>query len=1322
MAQTEFDSQIGKELFDKRKFAEAARVFEQSIARGESENWLYNLLGHSYLYLQRYDEALKVFWQMRSIFPESPRFYAGLGKVYDAQRKFKESRNILKEGLTHFPDSVDIWRGLLLILYRLEDYDGALATMDQISEKFGEKKINRDLGLLHVFGLVYEKVHEINKSEHCFREMTQSFPNHPLGRMALAHLYTRAGSIIEALDLWEKIYHDFPDRWDIFRSYCSLLTTLGKYEEAITLLLKSDFLESNPVLWTDILRNLQLQLNFSEQGSYLREILYNPPKFEINHLIKSVRSTHDEISWVSEECQGNDFSDVPVRVLLLAAVLSHNQKKWDECLSYLNRFVSHQDFVPEWQIDILSIRFQCLLFLGRFEEMDLLLQSIPEDAIPVPILTQWAINLGHRYLKNQSLEKIGLLEKRVSNGVHFTGGFIHQIEKFKGIDAAKAFSKKYLKSATHLRSYYLHHCLLSGSQSLQVALNEKDVVYDWDLLLDMLAKAKYMGAWDSVILLLQYVQKLEVSSESAFINRFNIIIEAKAIENLLLTKIKRGANSYVLKDYLTDIRSLMHVEFRILDRQPFSFSEFLTLGHNKRMIKDFATIDFSDLYFIQEKFSQVYLNTYMQFADALEVASEIRKRILSGTPTSMIRLGDGEGMLLGAVMSRNKVDARKIQRLWWGNEILSDNDIEIFVSSLEDAMASADILGIPGWNRVIRDLNGFRGVLRNESARGIIHVHEAVRKVAQSNMDTLSRQIITSAHLPMDLNYWNLFDFIFSDVTSCTIITSHSGMPAILSERYGFREVKVIRLSGEYAYLNESEKSNYRPPFPERHNEVMQALDQDVEGLYLVAAGVLGKTYCHTIKERGGIALDIGALVDYWLGFRTRSRKLHSSSVLDTYRTTRPVVKKLPLWTTISHTFRQLFTPKSDVLVLSVFRSDSGYLRYTLSENVLSSGDDQNNEYLTMYYVSRTRHQGMQRYYVVKDDQSEAQHFSSDADLDAQSRILYQFFAYPSRHGDAHIQRIGVNKIDGDYESKKGFFPLKDVHYHDDITIEENTAFKNRISTPKVSIVMTYYQRKEQLEYTMKTIYWSGFDLNLVELIIVDDGSSPAHSLTEWIEKQSLGIKLIVLGPKYKRDKNYCNPSIPYNIGFGEVRGQAAIIQNPEVCHIGDVLQYTTDHVNELNYLVFTCAGMPNDDLNSEVRSIYNGEELDKAMGSIRSLLEILSVDALNNPYFWYSHGTYQASAFHFLTAIASKHLFALGGFLEEFAFGFCADDNEFVFRIRHQLKLEIEFVDHNCSPFGIHQWHPKFLYFQNNLDYLHFKNRQLLSRLVATEDTLNAS
>jgi hypothetical protein len=41
--------------------------------------------------------------------------------------------------------------------------------------------------------------------------------------------------------------------------------------------------------------------------------------------------------------------------------------------------------------------------------------------------------------------------------------------------------------------------------------------------------------------------------------------------------------------------------------------------------------------------------------------------------------------------------------------------------------------------------------------------------------------------------------------------------------------------------------------------------------LVIVASGIIGKIFCQTVRDKGGVALDVGVMVDYWVGAKTRS-------------------------------------------------------------------------------------------------------------------------------------------------------------------------------------------------------------------------------------------------------------------------------------------------------------------------------------------------------------------------------------------------------------------------------------------------------------------
>ena len=59
--------------------------------------------------------------------------------------------------------------------------------------------------------------------------------------------------------------------------------------------------------------------------------------------------------------------------------------------------------------------------------------------------------------------------------------------------------------------------------------------------------------------------------------------------------------------------------------------------------------------------------------------------------------------------------------------------------------------------------------------------------------------------------------------------------------------------------------------FPDRYRAVSSELANTKPGrLYLVAAGLLGKSYCVTLQQTGCVVIDIGAVADMWMGRKTR--------------------------------------------------------------------------------------------------------------------------------------------------------------------------------------------------------------------------------------------------------------------------------------------------------------------------------------------------------------------------------------------------------------------------------------------------------------------
>ncbi len=228
---------------------------------------------------------------------------------------------------------------------------------------------------------------------------------------------------------------------------------------------------------------------------------------------------------------------------------------------------------------------------------------------------------------------------------------------------------------------------------------------------------------------------------------------------------------------------------------------------------------------------------------------------------------------------------------------------------------------------------------------------------------------------------------------------------------------------------------------------------------------------------------------------------------------------------------------------------------------------------------------------------------------------------------------------------------------------------------------MGYYNRKTQLLFTLDTILtqYNKYNHNL-EVIIVDDGSKEEHCLKNIITNYPFHIKLIVID---KSDKIWINPVISYNIGIKNSSGDIIIFQNPEVCHLGDIIQYTLDHINDDNYLVYSIMSLPSFNKNEDLYNDYKKMEILQIIQKYSKL-----------PYTWYIHPVYHNRRYHFLSAMTRNTLEKIGGFDPDFYDGYCYDDDDFRNRIEKVVKsttIEPENV------MGIHLFHETAMKFSNN-------------------------
>jgi len=237
----------------------------------------------------------------------------------------------------------------------------------------------------------------------------------------------------------------------------------------------------------------------------------------------------------------------------------------------------------------------------------------------------------------------------------------------------------------------------------------------------------------------------------------------------------------------------------------------------------------------------------------------------------------------------------------------------------------------------------------------------------------------------------------------------------------------------------------------------------------------------------------------------------------------------------------------------------------------------------------------------------------------------------------------------------------------------------------KISIILTHYNRNQQLIHTLETIEESNYPKDLVEVICYDDRSEKEPCIID-LSRYTYNIKIIYAN--FERDESIINPGYSYNNAFKYINGEYVIIQNSECMHIGDIITYVVKNLKENTLISFPCWATGNEDISLEMfNNRHNSDEIERIINEKWQELK----NYPENFKGWYNEKILRPECLHFCNAIHIKTLKSVGLFntsIEKFL-GF--DDNDFAQRLMFNYNLNVIIPEHNYTTFVIHQNHEKY-------------------------------
>ena len=250
------------------------------------------------------------------------------------------------------------------------------------------------------------------------------------------------------------------------------------------------------------------------------------------------------------------------------------------------------------------------------------------------------------------------------------------------------------------------------------------------------------------------------------------------------------------------------------------------------------------------------------------VAEACRKK----TAFSLIRLGDGEGSCImldpadeesfGALYALNRQNRISV---WFGADFKwQTNGFLQSCAELPGAIDEADLLAIP-------DAGWLRHSYQISSTTGIPSLVNILRLLLSRDPSLPKLRLCThAAHV--ELYQHGYMEKIIRTAKNVSVVSCLPDLPAALKAGFDLNTASLFQIPGEHGSRKAlGEAVDFGTHYPDAFERLTADLSVPHGGkLFLIAGGFLGKLYASTIRRHGGVALDIGSLVDSWMGRKTR--------------------------------------------------------------------------------------------------------------------------------------------------------------------------------------------------------------------------------------------------------------------------------------------------------------------------------------------------------------------------------------------------------------------------------------------------------------------
>lgn len=246
-------------------------------------------------------------------------------------------------------------------------------------------------------------------------------------------------------------------------------------------------------------------------------------------------------------------------------------------------------------------------------------------------------------------------------------------------------------------------------------------------------------------------------------------------------------------------------------------------------------------YYIR-KTSGVYNREYIYY--------DIMHHLYKKSPFSLIRFGDGDIILMG--MKNNKGPKRENIFIKQGFE---EKDLDFVVSLYRESANNANYLSVwncwlPGWQKDQSEDPSILDALKNWKNK---YKSIGIR---------FDKQKYCHPYISLFLFLDDEFNLLRSikDKKICILTSRKKALNLLKENGYNAGMIKIPE-------IGKGQKHKY-PIHIQYYDYIIDEIKEKIDDydIFFVSGGSLARGYTNTIKENGGIALDIGRMIGYWSG------------------------------------------------------------------------------------------------------------------------------------------------------------------------------------------------------------------------------------------------------------------------------------------------------------------------------------------------------------------------------------------------------------------------------------------------------------------------